>query len=62
MLYTGIILSFDIRCCLQAYVLLQSKKKTGTSLLILAECERGVFIVCFIRVILSVYISVYIRC
>ena len=40
MLYTGIILSFDIRCCLQAYVLLQSKKKTGTSLLILAECER----------------------
>ena len=27
MLYTGIILSFDIRCCLQAYVLLPKQKK-----------------------------------
>ncbi len=45
MLYTGIILSFDIRCCLQAHVLLQSKKMTDTSPLIPAECGKGVLYV-----------------
>lgn len=54
MLYTGIILSFDIRCCLQAHVLLQSKKRTDVTPPLYAECGKGVFIVCFIRVILSV--------